>query len=87
MGLIFNEKVAEKWSLWVPCTIHGTHRIDKGAEKSTNYGYYSWTVAVVPQNACATKKKKKRKREMQPPNPNTYLHSTVIFKTLEMVIE
>ena len=58
VGLIFNEKVAEKWSLWVPCTIHGTHRIDKGAEKSTNYGYYSWTVAVVPQNACATKKKK-----------------------------
>ena len=25
MGLIFNEKVAEKWDLWVSWIVHGTH--------------------------------------------------------------
>ena len=25
MGPIFNEKIAEKWGLWVPQIVHGTH--------------------------------------------------------------
>ena len=25
IGLIFNEKITEKWSLWVLWTVHGTH--------------------------------------------------------------
>ena len=65
VGPIFNEKVAEKWNLWVSCTVHGTHKIDKGAKKSTNYGYCSWTVAVVPLNAWAAKKKKGKKKKKE----------------------
>ena len=62
VGPISNEKVAEKWNLWVLCTVHGMHRTDKLAEKSTNYDYCSWTVAVVPLNACAIEKKKRKKK-------------------------
>ena len=62
VGLIFNEKVAEKWNLWVLCTVHGTHKTDKGAEKSTNYSYCSWTVAwtvvVVPPKHVHSREKK-----------------------------
>ena len=36
MGPIFNEKVAEKWSLWVPCTVHGTHGTNKRGWKVNN---------------------------------------------------
>ena len=49
--------------MWVPYTVNGTHRTDKVAKKSTNYGYGSWTIAVVPLNACVTKKKKKKKNK------------------------
>ena len=31
---IFNEKVAEKWNLWVPWTVHGTHGCDEKGLKS-----------------------------------------------------
>ena len=86
VGPISNENVAEKWNLWVLCTVHGTHRTDKGAEKSTNYSYYSWTVAVVPLNVCTEKKKKKCKREMQPPNPNRTLIKSKEYYFYEYLI-
>ena len=46
MRPIFNEKVPEKWGLWVPWTVHGTHLCD-------------WK--VVEKSNCAAKKKKKKK--------------------------
>ena len=33
---IFNEKITEKWSLWIPCTVHRTHEIDKRGWKVNN---------------------------------------------------
>ena len=59
---IFNKKIAEKWNLWVSCTVYRTHRIDKGAKKSTNYGYCSWTVAIVPTTEKEKEKRKKKKK-------------------------
>ena len=45
----------------------GPTRLIKGAEKSTIYGYYSWTIAVCPPKHMHTnteeKKKKKKKKE------------------------
>ena len=43
--LIFNEKVAEKWCLWVPWTVHGTHLC-------------GWK--VIEKSNCAAKKIKKK---------------------------
>ena len=43
---IFNEKVAEKWNLWVLWIVHGTHGCDEKGLKSQNiYSYRSWKVA------------------------------------------
>ena len=67
MGSIFNEKVVEKWSLWVLWTVHGTHGCEmwwKVAEKSNISGYCSWTVAWIVKFVllkCETKKKIKKK--------------------------
>ena len=38
VGPIFNEKVVEKWYLWVTCTIHEKHKTDKsdGKKKKKN---------------------------------------------------
>ena len=33
VGPIFNEKVVEKWYLWVTCTIHEKHKTDKSDGK------------------------------------------------------
>ena len=33
---IFNEKIAEKWSFWVPWTVHGTHKLMKSSWKVRN---------------------------------------------------
>ena len=56
VGPIFNEKLVEKWSLWVPWTVHGTH-----------LGYCSlystWTVVVSAKNALKKKNKKKTKKQ------------------------
>ena len=41
VGPIFNEKVDKKCNLWVPYTVHGTHRTNKNTEKSTIAGYCS----------------------------------------------
>ena len=38
---IFNEKIAEKWYLWIPYTVHGTHRTDKNDEKVGKCGMNS----------------------------------------------
>ena len=37
MEPIFNEKVTEKWSLWVPWTVHRTHECDEKGLKSQIY--------------------------------------------------
>ena len=29
VGLNFNEKVTQKWNLWIPCTVHGTTKLIK----------------------------------------------------------
>ena len=44
---IFNEKVAEKWSLWIPYIVHGTH----------------WCALCTEEKSKITAQKKKKKRE------------------------
>ena len=68
VGPIFNEKIAEKWNLWVreQCTVCTDWL--KRMRKVKLYGYCSlnsaWTVAIGLTNAC----QKKEKRQM--PNAN-----------------
>ena len=63
VGPIFNEKLVEKWSLWVPWTVHGTH-----------LGYCSlystWTVVVSAKNAWKKKTKKKQKNKTKQKEQN-----------------
>ena len=47
MGPIFNEKVTEKWDLWVPCTVHKTHWCAEKGWKVKLCGYCSWKVAAL----------------------------------------
>ena len=72
MGSIFNKKkVAEKWDLWVPCTIHRTHWCAKKGRKSQTlrllFMNNAWTVAVtmtfVSQRLKRVPKKKKKKKK------------------------
>ena len=76
---IFNEKVAEKWNLWVckQCTVCTDWL--KRMRKVKLCGYYSlniaWTVPISLTNACQKKKKEKKekknaKRQTQTPNLN-----------------
>ena len=72
---IFNEKVAEKWNLWVckQCTVCTDWL--KRMRKVKLCGYYSlnnaWTIPISLTNACQKKKKrKKRKEKRQTPNAN-----------------
>ena len=72
MGPIFNEKVAEKWNLWVceQCTVC-TDRLKRGRKVklcshcSCTVHDSAWTVAASLMNACKKKKKKKEKRQTQ----------------------
>ena len=52
MRPIFNEKVVEKWSLWVLWTVHGTHDVLKMAKKSkflvTDYTQYMNSSLCLP---------------------------------------
>ena len=64
MKPIFNEKVAEKWSLWVPWTVHGLTDVLKMAEKSK----FSATAHAQYMNSSLClqlrmQKKKKKKKE------------------------
>ena len=52
---IFNEKVVEKWKLWVPWTVHGTHWCAENYWKVKIFGYCSCTVTLSPIT-CAKKK-------------------------------
>ena len=56
VGPIFNEKVAEKWYLWVLWTMHGTHWCDKGTKKQEK---------LLSPTAADKKKKKRRERNSQ----------------------
>ena len=60
MRPIFNEKVAEKWNLWVheQCT-DALFMV----EKSTFAATVQWTVAAFLQNKWKQKKKKKKKKK------------------------
>ena len=58
---IFNEKVAEKWSLWVPC-IDVLKMVEKQNFRLL-FMHYTWTVAFVSNYACKKKKKKKKEKE------------------------
>ena len=76
VGPIFNEKVVEKWNLWVyeQCTMctDWLKKIRKvklcGCCSLNN----AWTVAASLTNVCQ-KKKKKEKEKRQTPNPNVAL--------------
>ena len=65
---IFNEKVDEKWSLWVPWIVHGTHWCGwKWVKKSNSAATVheqcmnsSRTFSFAELNACPKKKKKER---------------------------
>ena len=62
VGPIFNEKIAEKWNLWVheQCTYALFTR-----EKSTFAATVQWTVAAFLQNVWKQKKKKKEQKEQK----------------------
>ena len=55
MGLIFNEKIVEKWGLLVPWIVHKTH-------------LYGWK--VVEKSNCAAKKIEKKKKRLKTQTPN-----------------
>ena len=79
VGPIFNEKVVEKWNLWVyeQCTMctDWLKKIRKvklcGCCSLNN----AWTVAASLTNVCQKKKKRKKKKnaKRQTPNPNVAL--------------
>ena len=49
MGPNFNEKITQKWDLWVRYTVHGTTKLIKKSWKVNNCRLlFIWTVAVVP---------------------------------------
>ena len=54
----------------------------KGAEKSTIYDYYSWTVAVCPsKRMCSSREKRKKKRKKRR-NINAKRNSRIQTRTL-----
>ena len=61
-GPIFNEKVAEKWYLWVSYTVHGTHRIDKSDKKVGKVRLLFMNSSRCPLLQLTKKKKKKKKK-------------------------
>ena len=82
-GPIFNEKIAEKWSLWVPWTVYETHWCaEKSKILATIHAQCMRAVAVLAKfclwNAWRKKKKKKgakhnakRKHHISPIQTNT----------------
>ena len=60
---IFNKKVAEKWDLWVPCTVHRTHWCAEKGWKVKWCSYCSWTIAVCLLKCVPKKIKGKRKTQ------------------------
>ena len=64
MGLNFNEKVTQKWDLWVSCTVHGTHKTDKKLKSQLLPVTVHMNGNRCPLIECAVagdKKKKKKK--------------------------
>ena len=41
---IFNEKIAEKWDLWVLWTVHGNHRCAEKSNITATVHDCSWTM-------------------------------------------
>ena len=86
VGPIFNEKIAEKWNLWVheQCTYALFTR-----EKSTFAATVQWTVAAFLQNAWKQKKKKRTKMQLvtnadaASVNPNGHLYTLFFFCVLD----
>ena len=61
VGPIFNEKVAEKWSLWVPCIVHETHGTDKRGWKVNNiWLLFMNSSRLSPKYVRSSLKKKKK---------------------------
>ena len=59
----FNEKITQKWDLWVPYTVHGTHKTDKKADKSKLPATVHMNSSRYPLIECAAAGKKKKKVE------------------------
>ena len=75
MWPIFNEKVAENWSLWILWIVHRTHKLMKSGSKvrniqllfmnSSRLSPWNMNNSICPPETHATKEKKKKKRQTQ----------------------
>ena len=60
---IFNEKIAEKWYLWIPYTVHKTHRTDKSDENVGKVWLLFMNSSHCPLLQLTKKKKRNTKRK------------------------
>ena len=58
----FNEKVTQKWDLWIPCTVHETIELIKGLKSQQLPATVHMNNSRCPLNECTTTGKKKKWR-------------------------